>query len=204
MTITLPTEKTPPTLTAEQSKILLYGQAGIGKTTAAVNLDPEHTLLLASEPGYGGIEAFVQPIASWEDFRAVGAALAGGDHKFKLVVVDTTDELFRFCQDYVMAQHGIKHPSDLEYGKGWSMLSDEFRLRVGKLASLGIGVVFISHAQDVEVEQRIGKLTKTVPTLRGQAGKFLLGFVDFIFFATQNSEGQRIVRTQPAAGMTFT
>lgn len=199
--ITLPIEKTPPGLSPDTAKILLYGQPKIGKTTFAAQWDPDHTLILAAEPGTGGLEAYVQPIKTWEEFREVGAALAIGKHNFKTVVVDTTDELFRFCQEFIMKEHKIRHPSDLDFGKGWSLLSDEFRLRVGKLSSLGLGVIFISHSKDEEVKQRVGTLTRSVPTLSGQAGKFLTGFVDLILYATveQTENGpQRIVRTQPS------
>jgi DNA polymerase III delta prime subunit len=191
----LPAEKTPPSLSPETAKVLLYGPPGIGKTTLAAGLNPDTTLILACEPGTGGIEAFVQRITSWEELRLVGGELAKGDHPFKTIVIDTTDEAFRFCQEYVTAKHRIKHPSDLDFGKGWSLLSDEFRLRMGKLAGLGLGVIFVSHAKDVEIEQRVGKTTKFVPTLSGQAGKFLTGFVDFIFYmAKQGTEdGEQLV-----------
>jgi hypothetical protein len=196
----LPTEKQGPSLDPSKAKIMLYGMPKIGKTTFASQWD-DNTLLIAAEPGYGGIEAFVQPVITWEEFRAVGAALAQGEHEFTTVVIDTTDELFRMCQDYVQREHGFKHPSDLDYGKGWSILADEFRLRVGKLAGLGYGVIFISHAKDEEVKQRVGTINRAVPTLSGQAGKFLTGFVDLILFATMETDADgehRVVRTAPS------
>ena len=198
MTITLPTAKTTPEDSAKQAKILLYGQPKIGKSTLAATFNAEKTLVMACEPGMGGIEAFVQPVGSWEEFRETGAALAKGDHPFETVVVDTTDEAFRFCQDYTMKLHKIKHPSEMDFGAGWALLADEWRLRVAKLCSLGMSVIFISHAKDVKVEQRVGSITKTVPTLTGQAGKFLMGFCDFILFATFDEQGNRVMRTQPS------
>jgi hypothetical protein len=185
----LPTEKTPPSLSPETAKVLLYGPAGIGKTTLAASLNPDHTLILACEPGTGGIEAFVQQVDSWEEFRLIGAALAEGGHSYKTIVIDTTDELFRYCQEYITTKHRIKHPSDLDYGKGWTLLGDEFRLRVGKVAGLGLGTIFISHSKDKEIEKRIGTTTKSVPTLSGQGGQFLIGFVDYIFYMSREGHG---------------
>jgi hypothetical protein len=192
--VDLPTEKTKPTLSFETAKILLYGEQKIGKTTFATELG-DQVLLLATEPGYGGLEAFVQPIGSWAEFRAVGQKLAEGKDPFTIFAVDTVDELFRMCQDYVMGQLGVKHPSDLEYGKGWAAVADEFRLRVGRLCSLGRGVLFISHAKDLEVKQRVGTITKIVPSIRGQASEFLLGFVDYILYAAveDGTDGQEHV-----------
>ncbi len=197
----LPQTKTPPGLDPSTAKVLLYGNPKIGKTTFGAQWDPDHTLILATEPGTGGLEAFVQPIGSWEELREAGGELAAGDHPFKTVILDTTDEAFRMCQEFVIKKHKITHPSDLDFGKGWALLSDEFRLRIGKLASLGLGVIFISHAKDEEVKQRVGSITRAVPTLTGQAGKFLTGFVDVILYAVTEDtpDGpRRVVRTAPS------
>lgn len=197
----LPTERSQPTLSPTTAKMLVYGAPGVGKTTLASQID-EHVLILATEPGTGGIEAFVHPVRTWEEFRQAGAELATGEHEFTTVAVDTADELFRLCQDFVQREHNIKHPSDLEWGKGWQLLTDEFRLRVGKLASLGYGVIFTSHAKDEEIKERGGvTYNKAVPTLAGQGGKFLLGFVDYVFYASMEAteEGQeRVLRTAPS------
>jgi hypothetical protein len=184
--LTLPTEKTNPTLTFDNAKTLLYSEQGVGKTTFLTDLD---AFILATEPGTGGLSTYTRAVRTWAEFRGYGELIASGDHQFKVVGVDTVDELFRMCQDYVMGQLGAKHPSDLEYGKGWAAVADEFRLRVGKLCSLGYGVVFTSHAKDVEIKQRVGSITKTVPSIRGQASEFLLGFVDYILYAAVEDSG---------------
>lgn len=198
MPIELPTAKTPPSLSPATAKMLVYGAPGIGKTTLAVGLDPDRTLLVATEPGYGGIEAFVATPTSWEELRQLGAELSKGEHDFTTLVLDTADEAFRLCQDFVMREHKIKHPSDLEWGKGWALLTDEFRLRIAKLCNLGMGVVFVSHAKDEKIEGRVGSITKSVPTMSGQAGKFITGFVDYILFCTFDGEGRRVIRTEPS------
>lgn len=197
----LPTEKSSPTLDLTNSKILLYGAPGVGKTTLGVNLDPEHTLLLATEPGYGGMEAFVLPVRSWTEFREIGSDLANTKHEFEIVVVDTIDELARQCQDHIMTEAGISHPSDLDFGKGWQMVGDELKLRVAKLCSLGLGVVFISHEKNEEIKQRVGTVTRAVPSMTGAAGRWMEGFVDYVLraeiVATADGE-QRVLRTNPS------
>lgn len=197
----LPTEKTKPTLTAESAKVFLYGEEKIGKTTTAAALDPEHTLLLATEEGYGALEAFVKPIGSWEEFRSVGPELRKGGHPFKTIVIDTVDELLKLCTDKVLTDLGVSYAGDLEFGKGWAAVTDEFRLRVGALCRLGLGVWFISHAKEEEVKTRTGSITVTSPTIGGGSRKWLLGFVDYILLARaeQGEEGeQRLVRTRPS------
>lgn len=181
MPLALPLEKTAPTLSASSSKVLLYGAPKVGKSTLAAGL-PGKTLFLACEPGLGGLDVFQVPVRSWQDFRDVCAAL-DGEHDFDTVVVDTVDELFRFCSDAAMKELGIQHPSDLGYGKGWAAVRDKFSLGVGYVANQGLGVWFISHAKDIEIKQRIGTINKTVPSIGGSAREFLVGFCDHIFFA---------------------
>jgi hypothetical protein len=200
--MTLPTEKSAPALSPARIKALLYGPPKIGKSTFASKINPEHTLFIATEPGLGSLDVFEMPCRSWAEFREIGADLAKDPGRFEVVVIDTVDELYRMCSDAVCTELGCKHPSDLDYGKGWAAVADEFRLRVGKLASLELGVWFVSHAEDREVKKKVGTKTVTQPTLSGQARKFLTGFVDFIFLATWEGDEEesdtRVLRTEGA------
>jgi hypothetical protein len=199
--MTLPTEKSAPSLSPARIKALLYGPPKIGKSTFASQVNPEHTLFIATEPGLGSLDVFEAPCRSWAEFRELGAELAKDPKHYEVVVVDTVDELYRMCSDAVCTELGCKHPSDLDYGKGWAAVADEFRLRVGKLAALGLGVWFVSHAEDREVKKKVGTKTVTQPSLSGQARKFLTGFVDFIFLATWEGDEEadkRILHTEGA------
>lgn len=198
--MTLPTEKSAQTLSPDKVKALLYGPPKIGKSTFASQINPDHTLFIPTEPGLGALEVFEAPCSSWAGFREIGGELAKDSKQFEVVVIDTVDELYRMCSDHVCEELGIKHPSDADYGKGWSAVRDEFALRVGKLTGLGLGVWFISHAEDREVKKKVGSKTVTQPSLTGQGRKFLAGFVDFIFLATwEGDEGdERVLRTQGA------
>lgn len=196
MPITLPTEKTPPSLTLETAKGLLHGVPKIGKSTLLSKFD--NNLFLATEPGLVALEAYQVPVTSWDEFREVGAELAKAEHEFKTVTVDTVGDLLRLCQEHMMGKLGITHPSDLEYGKGWNAVSEEFRLRIAKLANLGLGVWFISHSKDIEIKSKVGSVNKAVPDLGGQSRNFLIGFCDVILYATslmtENGE-ERVLRT---------
>jgi hypothetical protein len=193
LTIELPTKKTAPTLSATTAKVLLYGPPKIGKTTLAGTINPDTTLILATEAGQGALEAYIQPVPNWQSFREVYAALSVGNHAYETVVIDTVDLLQDFCQEFTMKELGVLHPSDLGYGKGWRAVSDRFKLGVGGLASLGLGIWFISHSKDVEVDQRVGKITKTVPSVSGAARDFLTGFCDHIFYmAAVDTEGGEV------------
>jgi hypothetical protein len=202
----LPTEKTKPTLGVENLKAVLYGQPKVGKSTFASQLDPDHTLFIATEPGLDGLSVYQTPCRDWGQFREIGADLATGDHDFKLVVVDTVDELQRMCGSYVIEglagnRTGFVHASDFEYGKGWEAITSEFRLRVAKLCTLGLGVVFISHAKEATKTDRVGREITTISADVGQKGsrQWLLGYVDYILYAAaeQIEDGdRRVLHTQ--------
>lgn len=197
----LPTSKTSPTVTPATANMLIYGQPGIGKTTLASQIHPD-TVILATEPGTGGLEAYVQTISTWDEFIAVAGLLVKGDHQFKHVAIDTADELQRMCQEHVVKQLGVDHPGDLEYGKGWDALSREWRRIAGFCQAFNGGVMFTSHAKEVEVELPVGKINRAIPTLTGSAAKWLLGYVEFIFYADMLSDAEgsevRVLRTQPS------
>lgn len=197
----LPTEKTPPNLTATQAKVLLYGVPKIGKSTLAAGIDPDHTLFLACEAGLSGLNTYQLPIGNWREFREAGALLASKEHKYTTVVIDTVDELLQMCTDDVLSKLGVTHAEDLGYGKGWRAISDEFRLRVNRLCSLDLGVWFISHAKEHEKNTLVGTVSRYEPTISGATGRWLTGLVDYIFFATsQLTDGgeERILRTEPS------
>lgn len=207
----LPAEKTAPTLSPETAKTLLYGPPKIGKSTLASGINPDETLFIATEPGLSALSVYSVDCPTWERFREIGGELANTSHRFKLVVVDTADELQRMCADHVIQglnaglrtpKTGYVHASDFDYGKGWSAVTEEFRLRVARLCSLGLGVVFVSHAKESVVKDRTGlELTKYAPNVGDKGSRqWLLGFVDFILFATTiaGEDGEeRVLRTIP-------
>ena len=201
----LPEKKTPKKTNLSDLTVLLYGMPKCGKSTWCSHADG--ALFLATEPGLNHLEVFQVPISSGEELQAALAEVARGEHGFKTVVVDTADNAFRFCVDYICAKHGVKHPSDLTFGKGHALVNNEFLRVLNKLAQLPVGVILTSHAQDREVEGRNGTYTKTTPTLPDGARKALLGFVDIIAFvdveADKGSDGAattycRVVRTKPS------
>lgn len=196
--VELPTQRSVPALDAARAKVLLYGPPKIGKTTLASNLDPDRTLFICTEPGHGALSIYSVTPKDWTEFREIGAQLAQQEHPFTTVVIDTIDQLQKMCADDVLGSLGVRHASDLEYGKGWGAITDEFSLRIAKLAGLGLGVWMISHARSEEVKQRVGSITVMSPTISGGPGRFVNAFADFILFATseQTEIGeQRLLRT---------
>lgn len=199
----LPKSKTPPVLSMEKQTILLYAHAKFGKSTIASGC-PD-AIFLATEAGLNHLNVFQIPIKSWEDLLIAAKEITEGNHNFKTVVIDTVDNAYRLCSEYVCAQHGIKHESDLGYGKGWSLVNGEFQRVLTKLSLLPYGLFLISHAIEREIETRTGNYTRIIPTLPDKARKIILGMSDFILYGdieeSTNKDGKvsskRVLRTKP-------
>lgn len=201
----LPSAKTPPRNDLAELTVLLYGQPKIGKSSWCAQAD--HALFLATEAGLHHLETFQTPIASWLELQEACAEIAAGQHDFRTIIIDTIDNAYRYCEEYVCEQHRIKHPGDLEYGKGWALVNNEFTRVLTKLSLLPYGLYLVSHAEQIEVKTRTEKYRKWVPSLSGKARKSVIALVDMILYAdieeTRDTEGtvseQRVLRTKPSA-----
>ena len=200
----LPTAKTAPKPNLADLTVLAYGQTKIGKSTFCANA--ESALFLATEPGLNALDVFQLPIQSWDDLLAACAEITEGKHAFKTVIIDTVDNAYKFCTDYILKKFKIEHESDLGYGKGYALINNEFQRVLTKLAFQPYGLFLISHAKEIEVETRTGKYTRTVPTLPDKARKIVLGMVDMVLYCDlEQSTGEggeqrlrRVIRTKPS------
>ncbi|MCZ2152911.1 MAG: ATP-binding protein [Bryobacterales bacterium] len=200
----LPTAKTQPKPNLADLTVLVYGQTKIGKSTLCSNADG--ALFLATEPGLNALDVYQAPIQSWEDLLNACAEIGEGKHAFKTIVIDTIDNAYKFCTEYILRKFKVEHESDLAYGKGYAIVNNEFQRVLTKLAFLPYGLFLISHAKEIEVETRTGKYTRIVPTLPEKARKIVLGMVDMVLFCdldmVTGEDGaqsvRRVIRTKPS------
>jgi hypothetical protein len=203
----LPTEKTPARMSLSELTVLVHGPAKIGKSEMCSHA--EKAIFLATEAGLNALEVYQLPILTWSEFLAACGELKDGKHDFKTVVVDTLDNLFLMCMEHVCARLKIEHPSDLGYGKGFSLVNGEFYRALNKLSLLPYGLFLISHSQEKEIETRTGKRTRIVPTLPDKARRMVLGMVDVILYCDVDTVAsldgkaateRRVMRTKPTEG----
>ena len=200
----LPTTKTAPKNSLTDLTVLVYGQTKIGKTTLCSQA--EGALFLATEPGLNALDVFQVPILNWDDLLNACAEISEGKHAFKTVIIDTVDNAYRFCTEYVLRKFKVEHESDLGYGKGYALINNEFQRVLTKLAFLPCGLFLISHAKEMEMESRTGKYTRVVPTLPDKARKIVLGMADMVLLCDLEiqtvDDGEprvrRVIRTKPS------
>lgn len=189
--MTLPTKQTLENVKLSSLKWLLYGSPGIGKSTffsKAVD-GKRQPLFLYTDPGLKFIKAFKKPIMSWREFSKIVSEdiIKANPKGYSMVVLDTVDILFRMCRKEVCLKKGISHVSDLEWGKGYDLVRDEFEQTISLLARWGddhsVGLAFISHAKDVDIRGRDKKTNKLVPTVPKQCHDIVAPLCDVIGYA---------------------
>ena len=200
----LPKEKSKPKTELSDFNIFCYGMPKIGKTTFASGF-PD-AVFLATEAGHQALSVFNVDLAEWDQFLEACRELAEGKHSFRNIIVDTVDNLWLLCRNHICAKNKIEHEGDLAYGKGYSLILNEFTRVLTKLSMLPYGLVLVSHAMVQEIQTRTGPVHKIVPSLPDKPRKMLLGMADMILFFDQeivrSEDGKqsirRVVRTQPS------
>lgn len=199
----------------EKKKFLIYGPAGVGKSTFFSKFKKH--LFLNTDPGIDFIKTRNIPITSWKMFKKIVEELVAYqtpgsktyDPKYDnmIIVLDLIDGLQALCRKSILNKYGLSHESDTPYGKTFDMVKSEFQTTIASLAAV-YGIGFISHAKDIEIKGRIDKLSKIVPTISGGAGKFVEGLCDFIGYcevSTTKEEkalGPRYITFQPQEDLT--
>lgn len=190
----LPTSKSTPARRIQDYTFLIYGQPKAGKTTFCSHFDG--ALFIATEPGHKFQEIFKVDPQNWTDVLMITKNLLETEHNFKTIIIDTADNAYKMCADYIKKKYKIDHESDLGFGKGYSFVKDEFMRVINALAQKGFGIVFISHASTREIEENGVKRAVTDSTLSGSASKTISGLCDFIFYVYVDKDGQRRFRTK--------
>ena len=202
--MTLPTNKTAPKKDIQDFVTLIYGPPKIGKSTFCAGADG--ALFLSTEPGLNFLEVYQTEILTWKEFLEACGEIRGSKHEFRTIVIDTIDNLYKMCAEYVLGKHNVDHQSDLEFGKGWDLVNTELMRRLNALALLPYGLMMVSHAQDKEVKARTGKERRIAPTLPNSAAKHILSLADFILYAetveATDEQGhitgyERVLHSQP-------
>lgn len=149
-------------------KMVLYGEPGVGKSVFACKAPKP--FFICSDGNYAWLEdfgadpdAYVE-VSSWDEAKK---AFAKDYSEYETIVVDLTEDLFKWCEREYCVRNKIEHLSDLGYGKGYDATRNEFFTEMCKLISLDKNIIFLMHGLSITVKDRRGvEHTKYIPSNR--------------------------------------
>lgn len=148
-------------------KMVLYGAPGVGKSTFASKAP--NPLFICSDgnfewldlPEEHGIE-----VSSWKEAKEIFANKELLD-KYETIVLDLTEDLFKWCEAEFVQKNKLEHVGDLGFGKGYQITRDNFFIEISKLISMDKNVIMIMHETTVIEKDRRGvEHTKHFPSSR--------------------------------------
>ncbi len=149
-------------------KMALYGEPGVGKSVFASQAPKP--FFITTDGNYEWLEDFgakekdhIQ-VNSWEEAKK---AFKMDFSNYETIVIDLTEDLFKWCEQEYCIKNRIEHVSDIGYGKGYDTTRNEFFIEMCKLIGLDKHIIFIMHGYSTTVKDRRGvEKTKYVPSNR--------------------------------------
>ena len=132
---------------------LLYGPEKAGKTSTSV-MWPK-PLLCAFEIGYHAlVGVYPADIDCWTTFKDVCRQLKKPEMKerFSTIIIDTVAIAYNMCEKYILSRENVSSIGEIGYGRGWSMLKDEFENTFRELTRLGYAIVFLAHSKNIATQ----------------------------------------------------
>lgn len=180
----------------------------VGKTTFAAQC--EKNLIFAFEKGTNFLNnVYMVPIPKWTDFKALLKQLEKPEiqEKFNTITIDTVGIAWSLCEQYICQQRDVKSISEIEWGKGYAMLTAEFSDALRKISMLGYGIILIAHAKEKNESTTIGGeeavITKISPDIPDRAKAIvnalvdIIGYIDVQFNSNGYSERTLVTRATP-------
>ena len=166
-------------------KNVLYGPAGIGKSTFASQFpDP---LFIDTEGGTKQLDvARTDDPKTWDELLYLIDQVAK-ERPCKTLVIDTADWAEKLCIKNVCKTLNVKGIESVRYGKGYTYLAEDYQKMLNaldKVIAAGIHVVVCAHAQMRKFEQpdEIGAYDRWELKLEKKDAPLLKEWTDNLFF----------------------
>lgn len=166
-------------------KMMIYGQAGMGKSTLALStpkpllLDFDNGVKRINMSHLEGIDT-VQ-VGSWQDVKDV---LQEDLSAYQTIVIDTIGKMMDFIITY---KCGSRQPQI----RDWGGINQEFSWLTRTVGSLNKNVVFVAH-RDTRKE---GDDTVFIPALREKSYNAIVTELDLLGYLEMRNDNGRQIRT---------
>ena len=173
-----------PTATAQ--KVVLYGVEGIGKSTFASQFPNPVFIATEGSTANMSVNRLDKP-SSWQ--MLIDEVNYVKQTKIcSTLIIDTADWAETLANQHIIARNGITSIEDLGYGKGYTMVKEEFGKLLNLLSELtddGINVVVTAHAELKKKEEpdQMGAYDRYQLKLSRQCAPLLKEWSDMVLFA---------------------
>lgn len=210
--ITLPDNKWRAAGTVTRRKIWIYGAPFSGKTYLADKFpDPfiistDGNVQFVTAPFYhikkevkvtGRIKEEKHP---WEVFKDVISELEVRQNQeggFKTIVLDLLEDTLEHCRKYMNAKAGVDHEADVQWGKQYDVVRQEFLDTIKRLLNLDYeNIIILSHedATKAVTNRAGGSVTTFRPNIQEKLANKVSGMVDIVGrLISRNGGEQRIL-----------
>ena len=173
-----------PTATAQ--KVVLYGVEGIGKSTFASQFPNPVFIDTEGSTSNMNVQRLDNP-NSWQ-MLLDEVNYVKQSRICSTLIIDTADWAETLANKHVIARNGITSIEDLGYGKGYTMVKEEFGKLLNLLSELtdaGINVVVTAHAELKKKEEpdQMGAYDRYQLKLSRQCAPLLKEWSDMVLFA---------------------
>ena len=120
--------------------------------------------------------------------------------KYDTLVIDVLDHIYDMCREKFLEENGIEHESDFTsngsstYGKGWTLLREQFWYMISKIRNIPTNLVLVSHDAEKEEKGKLGT-TKTIyapATIPKQIISKLSGIMHFVGHCYKDGDDYKI------------
>ena len=184
-------------------KLLLYGMAGVGKSSLAGKL--EKPLFIDLEGGLNYLDvARTETITTYDKFYEVLVEIGRNREEYKnykTIVIDSVDWLVRYATEKAAGIDLNNLDSTLNragggYGNGKQMLENEIRTHLlpflARLNLLGFGICFIAHTdQKVLLDGDGNKIETITPKIDVNTMNVFVEWCDFVYYLKKRDNGER-------------
>lgn len=135
-------------------KSVIYGPEGVGKSSFAAQYpDP---LFIDTEDSTTHMDVARLPKPTSWPMLLSQIEFVFKNRPCQTLVIDTADWAERLCKEFIMSTKKLKSMEDLDYGKAYTILTEEWGRTLNRLQDLvnsGINVVITAHAKLRKFEQ---------------------------------------------------
>lgn len=181
----------------------LYGPSGVGKSTLAK--DTPNPLFLDFEKGSHHLEVDRIEPDDWEQVLQILNSLRDEEHKYQTLVIDTADWAEKLLINWVCEKHHKDSIEDFGYGKGWTVLAENFSkflVMLDALRARGMHVLFVAHSQIRKFEQpdQSGSYDRYELKLSKHCAPLLKEWCDMLLFCSYETKVVELDGKKKAVG----